>query len=148
MKMFHLKRLERLEKIVEGIKSVNFDMDFFCETADGEFARHNYELREKINKGCGTVGCALGWAGFDPKFRKAGLRTNVQSGDVLLNSNIENYEAGEEFFGISQEETLELFSPDRYPFTGRPIRKASVLSRIRKLIKKKRKLFQKDEARD
>lgn len=68
---------------------------------------------------CGTTACALGWATTMPYFRRLGLRLLRGENDVVarvgLASDPDNWqpmEAASEVFGITEEESAELFSPN------------------------------------
>lgn len=58
---------------------------------------------------CGTTACALGWAGLDPSFRRAGLKTSIEEGRVYLNNRYAGVDAALMFFNITYEETTNLF---------------------------------------
>lgn len=148
MKNFHLKRLERLIEIVKAVPKYSFNMNFFCELPGSKYVSQSDTLAIQLKKGCGTVGCALGWAGLDPSFRKAGLKTNQEDGNVYFNrstfyfptsSVMLSYNAGAKFFGLEEEEAHEIFDPNYYDYDGeKPIERRTVISRIRKLINQKK----------
>ena len=63
---------------------------------------------------CGTAACALGSAALYEPFAKAGLcLSGGESGSPVCDS-YEGYSAGAEFFGITPDESLFLFSPGAY----------------------------------
>lgn len=94
---------------------------------------------------CGSAACALGSAGLNPWFKERGLVTDISEGAVFLrfpNGELtEGCEAGEEFFGITFEESESLFSVweyesfnDRAKYKGVP--PAMVRARVDELIEK------------
>ena len=63
---FNFRRTHRLKELRDWIanldlKTCKFDMDDYG-----------------VQKSCGTIGCAAGYAALNPKFRKAGLRHHVR----------------------------------------------------------------------
>jgi hypothetical protein len=82
---------------------------------------------------CGFAACALGEAGFDPVFRKAGLKTEagVNGGAVYYDLDVGLY-AGATFFGISHDESSSLFLPSKY--RAAIVRPRHVIAKIQKLL--------------
>lgn len=60
---------------------------------------------------CGTAACALGSACLHKPFSDKGLKVHANS---VTYKHYEDYEAGEEFFGITSQESDWLFNPERY----------------------------------
>ena len=80
---------------------------------------------------CGTTACALGWASTIPEFRKLGLRLKKNNWDLFnptyvgldtetdedladKSSYLLTLEASKYIFGLSNQETNELFTPEGY----------------------------------
>lgn len=98
-----LTRLRRWAKILRGLrlgKTKVFNMSrWACLLADAE-GRYHFPK-------CGTMACALGWAGLDAGFRRAGLKTNPMNESVRLtgfDDACTPVEAAEKFFGLSPGE--------------------------------------------
>jgi len=75
--------------------------------------RHRPQVKDNF---CGTAACALGHAGMDKQFRADGLKLSFRkSGDVYEGEvrfeglGLEGVEAGAEFFGLTQDESRNLF---------------------------------------
>jgi len=96
MKMMYAKRLIKLVNFLSEIPSKKFYY--------GNFA--------KETKTCGTVCCALGWAGMMPEFRKLGLRTYAPNNEVTLEGvNSTECRIAEIFFDLTADESFGLFIP-------------------------------------
>ena len=92
---------------------------------------------------CGTVACAVGWAASDPWFNRRGLKIIpfTEEDDLLHNSqglqkkpvykNLEEWEAIEVFFNLTDDEAGFLFAEYAY----RDSRKRNVIKRIKKFVK-------------
>ncbi len=102
-----VKRLLKLADFVEKLPKKQFNMGLIAE-------QHR----------CGTVGCLMGWAGMMPAFRRLGFKTEFPKFDkeelTTSFAYIENHRCGfsdisdtfdsaSELFGLSQNESLELF---------------------------------------
>ena len=103
MKAFHKKRLLKLVELLEKLPRKRFDYDHWVGS----------DWKGKPDLSCGTTACAFGWATTIPSFRKAGL--HLQSGydytDVIFKGR-RGFWAASEFFGLSEEEAENLFSPE------------------------------------
>ena len=77
-----------------------------------EFAHWRYEPLTE-DRGCGTVGCAVGHACEIPSFRRAGLRMTVLNDDGATPEfgGELGFRAAALFFGISDCDSCFLFSP-------------------------------------
>ena len=148
MKKFHIDRLEKLYNFLGTVEPKKFDFSSWADTKTGE---------TDMNV-CGTTACALGWAGSMPEFRKRGLKLGWEKsywdsskvrGEVYLYSDgaidANGLEAGEKFFGLTEEEAEYLFIPtedadaDTIGYGHMPL--TEYRKGLRKFInKKKRKL--------
>lgn len=134
------KRLERLKELEYMLlnhntlfktpkrkSGIKFDIDLWC------------GVKEEPN--CGTPACALGSACLHPPFIKQGLklvkeRTRYETLIYPRTRNgAEGFDAGQEFFGITNSESMYLFSPETYEYK-RKVTARDVANRVRKLIKK------------
>jgi hypothetical protein len=113
----------------------------------GGFSIHLWGKPE--SGGCGAVGCTLGWAASDPKFRKKGLvlRNAWNSEPFSLNKkparrnyggsgvtfeNYSNTEAGQMFFGLTLEQARSLFLASGYQ--AERITRRMVAAKITKIL--------------
>ena len=117
----HAKRLLKLADRLDAVPADQFDMHSWWHAPEGGW--------------CGTAGCALGWAGTMPEFRRAGLETHTEDDQVFFTpkdqldldfvaghpllareagdaGGLEGYDAGMAFFGLTRSEALEAFSRD------------------------------------
>ena len=90
---------------------------------------------------CGTAACAFGWAGLDPEFRAAGLKTRrvspYSSEGYVTYGHDESGHAASLFFGITESEALQIVAVSRYRAVNvSRIKPRTVIARIEKLIKK------------
>jgi len=76
---------------VPGNGKIGFDL--------GVYAFHDDENR---THGCGTAACALGYAGLHPWFRRRGVKTDIESGDVKFPGGL-NVDAAAVFFDIPRQ---------------------------------------------
>lgn len=70
---------------------------------------------------CGTAACALGSAACYAPFKRKGLSLKDDSlyGKSPAYEYNRGFEAGAEFFGITKEESRELFASTRYSVNGK-----------------------------
>jgi len=65
---------------------------------------------------CGATACAIGWAAHIPEFRKLGFELFYNGGAVVPSyKGTRNWEAVQNFFGLTSSEALHLFSMYSYP---------------------------------
>jgi hypothetical protein len=62
----HARRLLKLAAKLESLPRKDFDMGDWVYRCD--------------ESSCGTAGCAMGWAGMIPEFRRAGLKAKFENG--------------------------------------------------------------------
>lgn len=132
MKTFHAKRLIKLANFLTELPKEKFYFGTFS------------EVRE-----CGTVACALGWAGMMPCFRKLGLKTIPENNEVTFPFNNEDkLEEGErtgfmelraarEVFGLTESEADGLFLPGDQDLIGCRIltEKAKASSVVKNIVR-------------
>lgn len=109
----HTNRLLKLAHIVEQTPKEKFIMKTWGE--------HQGSHKPSTRNFCGTVACALGHAGMDKGFRKAGLKTNwYYKGENLWYATItldgvkaidefEHYKTAAPFFGLWEYEAIDIF---------------------------------------
>lgn len=88
---------------------------------------------------CDTAACALGSAAFYKPFIKLGLEIALDDGTLVPRfSKFFGYEAGQQFFGITEHEAGRMFDPDTYPPNNNwnPITTEQVARRVKLLIRK------------
>jgi hypothetical protein len=86
-----------------------------------------------IQAGCGTVACAMGFAGFHPWFRKRGLKTDVEFEQVSYKGH-SDFGAATAFFSIHANDAEYLFADWQYPDEKRNPTPKQVAKRIRKFV--------------
>lgn len=81
-------------------------------------------------RGCGTSACALGWAGFVPSLRRAGLRTSWRPKSSIVDGRViyyilrvdygrartdyyDMYDVATRFFGLTRERAVLAFGTTR-----------------------------------
>lgn len=134
-------RLERLYKLREMLMSIQrnrvlvlngkktyFHMNVFVNPREDTIV-------EEIPEFCSTASCALGSASLLPWFRRRGLVDDVDNYSVKYKS-FHDFEAGAEFFGITNEQSEDIFDPMKYFCDGEEITPSMVRKRVDKLIKK------------
>lgn len=114
-KKFHANRLLKLASHLESLPRKVFSIEVWHQT-----------------KSCGTVACAAGHACMMPEFRRAGFRLTEDGWPIYRGE--EHFHACSKFFGITVDESLELFSPNYYKNSPTP---KQVAKRIRTLVAKK-----------
>ena len=102
-----------------------------------EVADDQFDLRGWV-RGCGTIACAIGWAGSTPWFNNQGFCL-ARYEPVYLKGSAEGYryssgwDAVEEFFQITSEKAEYLFEAGAYPEDNRT--RQAVIRRIMQFIK-------------
>lgn len=84
---------------------------------------------------CGTAACAAGWAALDPRFNRGGLRAG-KYGQPTCSYHVDRpFHTLADFFGITVNQSLHLFSQYNYPDYAIGITPAQVIERIDDLLK-------------
>lgn len=140
-------RLNRLEKLYYMLinHGTLFPKVKFCMNTWLESKKH-YEEQSYISTSikwgsCNSAACALGSACLYGPFRKAGLSINMNSTPIYRGYYY--LEAGEMFFGLTEEETVYLFG---LPPSGTKVTTRTIASRVKKLITKYSKSSNKKKA--
>lgn len=81
--------------------------------------------------GCGTVGCAVGWACQIPEFKKEGLKL-LNNCSPCYNS-LTSWSGVASFFNLNMEEATYLFLGSAYLYNKQ--KKTHVIKRIREFVK-------------
>lgn len=120
------------DHLKNNVKDKKFDLDSWV---DNEESRTDQGIvKDLADASCGTTACALGHAGSIPSFRRAGLRYDVRWYVAAVSYGInKGFDAGQEFFHLTEEESFYLFDPDKYPEGKRS--KGYVIKHIDKQIK-------------
>ena len=121
------KYCERLQHVVRVLLEVKEDGRLFSLRFWG--SGDSGAIKELINDNllpegsCGTVACAIGYAGLDPWFRRRGFITQLNSSykDSTFSpryrasgSEVREFSAVQYFFDLAHDETYELFVHNRY----------------------------------
>lgn len=113
----HIQRLTTLVALLATVPPEKFDMtNWRQETQDddgggpnlGESLLTDKKLRDP---GCGTSGCAVGWACALPAFKRQGLKWS--DGTPAFNG-YRGWSAVTEFFELGREQADRLFSDECY----------------------------------
>lgn len=121
------KRLLKLaDFIVERVPKKRFNM-----------ARYGTMLGELDRQPCGTAGCALGWCTV--LFRRIGCTADSQSG-LPAYKDLMGYGVGVELFGLTYEQSEELFSGTKSGQSAKQVRR-DILRFVAQLDKKKAGVF-------
>ncbi len=121
------KRLLKLADILDTIERKKFDISYFTNG-------------NNINE-CGSTACALGHAGYDKSFRRAGFKTNALSDRVTYkvgNETLENFHAAACFFDIDYFDATILFGDnthENYGMYAEEVTPKIVAKKIRKFVK-------------
>lgn len=89
---------------------------------DMEDSRELADMSAQTMHECGTVACAVGWAGMLSVFHEEGFYLDKSSAPVFYQGShlttFYGWEAVRAFFGLSTEEANLLFSPQGYGVEG------------------------------
>lgn len=96
--------LAKLHAIIDGIPADRFKLKYIASNSEDD-----YKLCD-VPTHCGTVGCALGWAGMHPDFRKLGFKTTPQ-GSINSKRGDTCYLAASDLFKITPSQAVNLFKP-------------------------------------
>ena len=125
MKKLHAERLLQVVRVLEELPKTK---------------RFNLRCWHKVKPFCGTEACAVGWAAADPWFKRRGLKLAVDDEDNGGRTTYEpvyrstsGFDAAADFFSITFDEALHLFSPLQY-FHGKRSRR-DVIRRIKAFVK-------------
>lgn len=138
------QRVERLAKALEvlsRVKPSQFDMHTFYDNDAMPDDRLRRTVHPPEKSPCGTVGCAAGWCGTDPWFRKRRFTTDWM-GNVRYqtkDNRVKDFTATLAFFKLNEGDACYIFSPDHYRYrgsenVGQPIKKGEVVQRIKMCI--------------
>ena len=104
------ERLRELCRVIDGVSDRNFDLK--------DWSRNGF---------CTTVSCAVGWAMKDAWFQRQGLR-RIDGSPAY--GGYTGWAAVRQFFGLSQQEALDLFHAGRYERATRVAVRARILGHI------------------
>ena len=136
-------RLLRLAQFLEDeVPAKNFNVSSWYaargRTKDGEDSTITTVKKNE----CGTTACACGWAATIPEFVSDGftLRGNeagssirfIEYYDADEDETYSGFQAAEQFFNISSEDTYHLFAERSYPDDSGTLE--NVVKRIRRLV--------------
>jgi len=138
-----LRRLKELKHLMENHdkifpQTLRFDLGTWWEgTRPDSFADRNYDqMTSEESLTCGYAACALGSAACYKPFIEEGLALTGYAQVPYYEGNAA-FEAGESFFGITEQESYYLFDPCMYPNNNDdPITADQVARRVQELIEK------------
>lgn len=114
----------------EGIISMGFDEPGFEDVATALKWRMRRDRRMEIPHKCGMTCCALGWAGLNKWFIYRGFKTTCEGS--ISYREAQGWEAAEDFFDISGDHAIGLFSDESYP---EDVTKLDVAKRVREFVR-------------
>lgn len=116
-------RLRHLRRVVEGVPEKQFNIRFVAQKTE-----------------CGTVGCILGHAAFDPAFNAIGLRADHVMGPHYSarfgakDCGVDYVNTGARFLGVDWGQSRDLFTSEPHTNESCPITKSHGIARIDRLI--------------
>lgn len=120
---FNKEALERLILVLDGVECLNFNLvSFFDAKEDGGLENQTGQPQALGSvPDCGYTACAVGHAGMDKWFISRGLETDPRTGAIYfwpvdMSFGIAGWNAVKTFFGLSDVQSLYLFSPDYYRY--------------------------------
>lgn len=128
----NIERLTRLRDLLRADaanpKGVKFDLNAWVAQDRNGGARLSYEIKDgkpvvAPTMSCDTFACALGLACLDPSFQAEGLRFTLEDSESTDSrmtpwfNGETHFEAGAEFFGITDADSTYLFDPECYETT-------------------------------
>jgi hypothetical protein len=111
------EKFRQLIKVLQKVDASKFDLSHFA-----------------AKRECGTVCCAVGWAGMNKWFRERGFKTYPVYGFVKHKGE-QGFDAVVQFFEIDRDETEYLFHPYSYPPKRSYLK--YVINRIKSFVKMK-----------
>lgn len=121
-----LEKLQNLLRVLKSVSEKGFDLRV-------EFDSENADVKKigKVKLGtCGAIGCAYGWSGIDPWFKRRGLVTYyspIRGDHVEFTYKNTEVSAGD-WFGLTREQEIVLF------LDARNYRKNHAIAKTRWLI--------------
>lgn len=111
----HKKRVTRLIGILRRISPDHFDIGSYDENLEKIYNQTRTEILNTLHT-CDSTACALGYATVDKVFNAEGFdhaRSTLSPRYITpFGTTKLGQQAAEEFFGISPEDTSNLFYPD------------------------------------
>jgi len=134
----NIERLERLAQILDGYvkDSSGRKFDLGGGWATPRTRRVGFLWRKQIE--CGTTACAVGLACLSGQFAADGLCYLINDDGQLLPmyDEVNNWEAVEQFFGLSRKQAHRLFYEGSYAVSTGPRAALAVARRIRNTIRR------------
>lgn len=116
----NLEALRQVVRVLENLPEEKFNMNYVMRIASDE----------EINLGCGTVGCAIGWAAEDPWFTQRGFVMPQLSAFVFS-------EEIRKFFFLESRDVARLFYSAGYrsvPWQRPQITRQEVINKLNQFI--------------
>ena len=132
-------RLLKLAAMLASVPDEKFNIESWRMDETGNENGEELEDAKLLDTGCGTCGCAIGWACAMPEFQAEGL-TWALNGPGLLEGDALSYggwDAVKEFFDLDHQQAQHLFSGSEYGedrFDGPGVTPWDVSERIRKVV--------------
>ena len=134
------ERLLKLSTLLASVPDEKFNIASWRMDEHGEENGEKLGDESLLDTGCGTSGCAVGWACAMPEFQAEGLvwtagGPGLLAGDAL---SFSGWDAVKEFFDLDHPQAQHLFSGSEYEedrFDGPGVTPGDVSERIRKWVK-------------
>ena len=127
MKKLYKARLTKLLDFLAHVPDERFDLSHWRNNSKDDRPSYYAVDDDALRTGCGTTGCAVGWACTIPEFKEAGL-SYVNS--TINYGSLKSFQAVAEFFGVSYTEAVYLFSQVSYKVNASPYDVAERLYKV------------------
>ena len=107
-----IKRLKLLAWYLRSVPRKFFNLDKWFNIDGGTWNPYSCHVK---TLGCGTTGCAIGWAGHIPEFNEEGFTLTESMVDITPSyKGVTSWTAVQFFFNISFDQARHLFSSTQY----------------------------------
>lgn len=116
----NLRRLRLLSYYLKSVPEEHFNLSIWVSVGDGRLVNGQLKVIAK-----NTSACAIGWATQIPEFIKEGFRlSHVEINKIFISNisptyqNERGFTAVENFFGLTLDESLNLFNARHYNYSS------------------------------
>ena len=117
MKKLYKARLTKLLDFLAHVPDERFDLSHWRNNSKDDRPSYYAVDDDALRTGCGTTGCAVGWACTIPEFKEAGL---AYKDYTVRYDGLIGFQAVQAFFGLSFMEAMYLFSETSYKANASP----------------------------
>lgn len=135
MKSYHRARLKKLRKLLYADArkktGVKFDLGTWAHPSNDQ----KNLLESPPGLDCNTTACAIGLACLSGKFKRAGLGFNIHYRTIVPTyKHYTQFQAAEQFFGLTSYQASKLFSNANYPICRGAEAERAVAKRITEFL--------------